>query len=91
MKKRVIDDLRNDELLTAQELDSILIQAGITLDEAPPAKPQATGPALAAQDQKPVVVTPPAASEQDKPVQPGSAATGEPTDTGRPPAQPGKM
>lgn len=51
MKKRVIDDLRNDELLKAQELDSILIQAGITLDEAPPVKPQATGPALAAQDQ----------------------------------------
>lgn len=91
MKKRVIDDLRNDELLIAQELDRILIQARITLDEAPPAKPQATGPALAAQDQKPVVVMPPAASEQDKPVQPGSAATGKPTDARRPPAQPSKM
>ena len=90
VKKRVIDDLRKDEQLTANELDSILIRAGITLEDAP-AKLPAHVPALAAQDQKPVVVTPPAASEQDKPVQPGTEATGRPTDPRRNPVQPGKM
>ncbi|MBJ7434863.1 MAG: hypothetical protein JHC54_03625, partial [Acinetobacter sp.] len=89
VKKRVIDDLRKDEQLSANELDSILIRAGITLEDAPPAKPPSKAPALAAQDQKPVVVTPPPA-EQDKPVQPGSAATGKPTDPRRHPVQPGK-
>lgn len=91
VKKRVIDDLRKEEQLTANELDSILIRAGITLEDAPPAKPHSKASALAAQDQKPEVVTPPAASEQDKPVQPGSAATGKPTDPRRHPVQPSKM
>ncbi|MCF5349701.1 hypothetical protein GIW08_28505, partial [Pseudomonas simiae] len=91
LKKRVIDDLRKDEQLSANELDSILIRAGITLEDALPSKPPAKAPALAAQDQKPGIVTPPAASEQDKPVQPGSAGTGKPTDPRRHPVQPGKM
>ena len=92
LKKRVIDDLRKDEQLSANEMDSILIRAGITLEDAPPAKPPAHVPALAAQDQKPALAThsAPADTEQEKPDQPGSLAFGKPRGPIRQPSKPGK-
>jgi len=92
VKKRVIDDLRKDEQLSANELDSILIRAGITLEDAPPAKPPAHVPALAAQDHKPALAThsAPVVTEQEKPDQPGSLAFGKPRDPIRSPSKPGK-
>lgn len=92
LKKRVIDDLRKDEQLSANELDSILLRAGITLEDAPPAKPPVRVPALAAQDQKPALAThsAPVVTEQEKPDQPGSLAFGKPRDPIRSPSKPGK-
>ena len=92
VKKRVIDDLRKDEQLTAQELDSILIRAGITLEDAPPARPPVQVPALATQDQKPALAThsAPVVTEQEKPDQPGSLTSAKPRDTRRPPSKPGE-
>lgn len=91
LKKRVIDDLRKDEQLSANELASILIRAGITLEDAP-AKPPVHVPALAAQDQKPVLAThsAPVVTEQEKPDQPGSLASGKPRDPIRSTSKPGK-
>ncbi|WLG29625.1 hypothetical protein [Pseudomonas lurida] len=92
LKKRVIDDLRKDEQLSANDLDSILIRAGITLEDAPPAKPPAHVPALAAQNQKPALAThsAPAVIEQEKPDEPGSLTSAKPRDTRRPPSKPGE-
>ena len=92
VKKRVIDDLRKNEQLSANELDSILIRAGISLEDTPPAKPPVHVPALAAQDQKPALATHSALGviEQEKPDQPGSLSSAKPRDTRRPPSKPGE-
>ena len=92
LKKRVIDDLRKDEQLSANDLDSILIRAGITLEDAPPAISPVHVRTLAPQDKKPALATraAPALGEQDKPDQPGSLASGKPRDRIRQPSKPGK-
>lgn len=92
LKKRVIDDLCKDEQLSANDLDSILIRAGITLEDAPPAISPVHVRTLAPQDKKPALATraAPALGEQDKPDQPGSLASGKPRDRIRQPSKPGK-
>ena len=91
VKKRVIDDFRKDEQLSANELDSILIRAGITLEDAPPAIPPVHVPTLAPQDKKPAFATraAPSLGEQNEPDQPGCLASGKPGDRMRP-SKPGK-